>query len=1088
MSKDSPSTLVAQLDGMHFGDRMRALVQLGRLSKDDLALRNLIADWSASALYDRLLALQTAFGSRDATLPLKALADPSMHMKRRGIKVASVLCSDEQLVAASGTLPVRTRRSLIHELRRRRRLDVIETILDHVLQRDRPEFIGCLPYGPEACVARHIEGATTRMAPTDWARLAKRHPRLVHDALLELVGQGKAKDYTVLQVVNSVLPPLARAKLVLSSVPILRAMLSMFQISDLAPSVQPLVAKFPSGMLELALELEIPLSATWSEVLNDVLLDRLIELNRQQPNVVNAQNFKRLRPERRAPVFEAFQHLWRSCNGFVTKSIVEALPMAQRTAEARRHLRLQEIVGNESGRMSYAALLPWDESLTVIKEYMKSKDVDTRASAMYNQISSARFSRDRVGDALQLVVQRRYENDLVRRSMLRALSELPMGVWKAEHLEPLRSIIADTLAAVDLSSDTIRNLNELIFRLFQQQPDFAVEMVILFVQKRDNSLQYVYSQYGRLAPPDVSQELEKALLPSVHQWMERKEYGKVTALASKLDKHFAVSPAFWQIMEKMALESGDRWETQLVVDTMSRSKTGRGSLTRLVPQLLDTDPSCIHNSVVNSMLQRRMPGLLTRFLTPADWRGKFNPNGQVRILIFDECPQMWTREQHRIYAAALTAFIRDTTQAEHNQIRYIKLLARLHYTTESADAIAAFAEDSSRPVICETAVRALAHLDEGNGVPCLLEALGDSRARIAIYTIGRVLKSMGADETLSTLKSVRTQKVTVLKEIMRLIGDLETGDALEYLLQKEREPGLHVDVRLAILRRLWGFAAWTGVRPVLERAAADSEKEVAKLIVELPAEGTTDADKALLLHLLILTLSHPHPEVRLAALRRAAVQPLPDPSCQLALHLSRIVSASRPEAEVRLAATALFKHYSAAQPDRVASAFAALLPDRKTLAAVLAGFLPLANLPSFAAAAAAVRAVLASDPLCTTLHLRLLCHSLAGVELHDAVAELAPRLHADALVVAEAEVEASYTRKGAQLHVLEERLRDSMSEQGRRLGLAALKGVARGPDRWTAECRRALGWYRGDDSVLVAEAAAFVFPPDVEEDGIVEKM
>ena len=689
-------------------------------------------------------------------------------------------------------------------------------------------------------------------------------------AILGFIEKTGSNDYTLRWIVNAVVPLIAKADLPQkSTAEIIKAMLPFATIRDLSPSVQPSIDKFPREMLELALELPEEIPGDWSRVLNKVAVESLIQLNLKNRDTVNAGNFNRLSSKRRSVVFKAFKNIWQDSKGFIPQPIITALPTEDRIIEARRHLRIPHIDTEHQDRMAFAAMLPWDESLMIIKEYLQAKDVETRAMAMEHQISAAKFQRERVADALKLVVQRRFENDVVRKAMIEALMRLPPIVWKSEHLETLRSVVDDTLSASDLSKGTAQWLNRLLLQLFRYQPHFALEQIVIFVQKQDEACGSAPNS-EKLTTPEISAALGEALLPLVHQWMARKEYKKVTDLAEVLDENFQLSPTYLQIMEKIALESEDRWIPANALLVLECSKPNRKLMLQVVPKLLDADPSWISNFVVSQLLENHLQSLLDLYLTPANFKGKLNPDGQNLVPLFSKAPGRMSVEQQQVYSRTLVSFISDTTQHSWYQIQHLKVLSRLHFCEESAAAVAMFAHDE-RLVIRDTAVRRLAKLGEARGLPHLIEALGDDRARIAIYALGALLEKEDPARSLEILKSVKTTQVTVLKEIMRIIGDLETKEAFEYLMQKEQENGTHIDVRIAIIRRLWNYMSWPGVVATFERAVVDKEKELAKMIVSLPAISLNVEQKSQCLHILILGLSHPSPEVRLDALNRFCV-------------------------------------------------------------------------------------------------------------------------------------------------------------------------------------------------------------------------
>jgi hypothetical protein len=416
-----------------------------------------------------------------------------------------------------------------------------------------------------------------------------------------------------------------------------------------------------------------------------------------------------------------------------------------------------------------------------------------------------------------------------------------------------------------------------------------------------------------------------------------------------------------------------------------------------------------------------------------------------------------------------------------------------------------------RTVVRDTAIRALGRLDEGKGMATLLEALGDSRARIAIYALrGVMLKEMSPGRALDLLKKVETNKITVEKEIVRLIGDLGTEDSYNYLVEKEQDPNLHVDVRCALLGRLWNLETEDYQRneAIFERNANHQHHAVLKTLAQLPAiavipgKGTAMDCTELLTKLITMILAHGDAGVQMTVLNRLGGDPLPledfdVDSRPLQRQLESIILSSRKKLDMLAAACrAYFTHYlsstSPESPNTPRSAIAKLFEkiiakrDYEILHEVFSNFIG----PHVAAhlltdgtpAATQVLGVLWKDRLCQTLCVKLIFR-LTGTELYPRLLRIAPTLHADSLVEAENlfGVLIQAPPKDLDLGALERELWSSEDERSRRLGLAALVALGRTTEGWTAERRRMLDAYRSDESALVAEAATFVFPPDLDK-------
>src|SRR5439155_16342293 len=159
--------------------------------------------------------------------------------------------------------------------------------------------------------------------------------------------------------------------------------------------------------------------------------------------------------------------------------------------------------------------------------------------------------------------------------------------------------------------------------------------------------------------------------------------------------------------------------------------------------------------------------------------------------------EKWTPSQQATFALTLDEVIRDGESDTSSVLMAIRQLASLPEVVsprlfELADA------ENKKLMIRDAALRALGRLDANDGVPFLLEAMQDDRGRIAIYALRRALLEMPASRALPLLKTVPVGKVTVAKDVARLLGDLRTDDAYRELLDWDARE-LHRDVRVALL-------------------------------------------------------------------------------------------------------------------------------------------------------------------------------------------------------------------------------------------------------------------------------------------------
>ena len=148
------------------------------------------------------------------------------------------------------------------------------------------------------------------------------------------------------------------------------------------------------------------------------------------------------------------------------------------------------------------------------------------------------------------------------------------------------------------------------------------------------------------------------------------------------------------------------------------------------------------------------------------------------------------------------------------------------------------AVDGAQPAR-DVALRALATHDSGAGVAVLLEALADERAPVAVYALGPAVRAMSVGRALAVLRGVGTTRLTVAKEVARLLGELPDGAGHPDLIALAGSPGLHRDLRVAVLRALWEHLQRPGTLAVLQAAVADPDPAVAGAVVRIPVDRAT---------------------------------------------------------------------------------------------------------------------------------------------------------------------------------------------------------------------------------------------------------
>lgn len=391
------------------------------------------------------------------------------------------------------------------------------------------------------------------------------------------------------------------------------------------------------------------------------------------------------------------------------------------------------------------------------------------------------------------------------------------------------------------------------------------------------------------------------------------------------------------------------------------------------------------------------------------------------------------------------------------------------------------AVDEPRPVAREAALRGLGRRNTGDGLPTLLAALDDARARIATYALRRILGEMPVPRALGILRGVPREKVTVAKEVVRLAGKLPGEDAYTWLLGL-LAPGAaapHRDVFVALMRALWSRLERDETWTVLDGAALSTDPAIAIAASRVPGNALSPGAEERLARLLAGLLAHPDPRVRMAALGRCATQPLADRDEALLAPLLDALASPLPD-ECRAAAGAVFATYAGRRSARVGEAAAGLRANRLAVSVLVA------QLQQWAAwrrdrsgpTVEAVLHALSPDPALAGLCAELAASALPAAALPAWFGQAVGTLHTGSLPRAVASLEAPRGLRPEEVEAVEAALAPAGDERLRRLALAALRAQA-GSLRlgWTTERLARLEAFRADPSPLVAEAAQFTFPP-----------
>lgn len=574
---------------------------------------------------------------------------------------------------------------------------------------------------------------------------------------------------------------------------------------------------------------------------------------------------------------------------------------------------------------------------------------------------------------------------------------------------------------------------------------------------------------------------ERTLVATLQRFLDRRFLDEIIALAERHERDGKQQPPLDEPLAETLVElvAGARlsiWQEVRALTALA--KRGRAVLDRHLARLLSSDQSLIVVGAVLDHVHRRRQELLDPYLGEQVITGR-HATGKTRWLLpLSSGFFRWTPRQTSQFAAALGTVCQDQERDTPTIWRCTDALVAVPWP--ELDELRVLASDA-RPAVQEHAIRVMARADRGQCVETLVGCLADDRARIAIYGLRRAILTMPPPAALRVLEGAPLRKVTVAKEILRLLGVIRAPGAAE-LLFTMHERQLHRDVRIALLRALWDHLEDERTWAIFEQAVAAPDHVLASRVGDIPANRLTDRTDRRLSALLVRVLARPEPEARIDLLERAATLSVRDPDrVLLRAAAARLVSPY--DDEVRAAARALAHRAPEDDLPLATELFRTVAEDPRALHVAAAALIAEAARPRRVTSLllSALADVVASDPRYRPLRLRCLANArdpdgmLAQLEVSFGSSST---FDPDAFVACAAWVQSLPLDR---LEDVRKKLAASASPALRRLAVTALARDA-GPERgWTPERRERLQTLANDPSPVVAGAARATFPPRERE-------
>ena len=719
----------------------------------------------------------------------------------------------------TGDLPVDVRRVLLLRLKKGRHRATADALIEHVFQTAGDHEAASLLPG---CSREMVEQWLPRLRHLASPALARQHPDLMLDlAFAELPAlDSQARDnwwrHNVLLVDEAIDHEPARV---------------LELISQFGPSTWMPVSAAKSGRLAevdagrflraMHKRAYRPLSKAAYLILAKANPPELVQLGRIELFPV----LRAFPPSQRVAFFDAVHADKNMSHVDLDDAVLRLLPRSRRAAETRRMRANALAAGEELQARRLAQFLPYDEARETLTELTYAGEATERAEG-YPLLIACAARNFRLAELLPWLADRlKREQDPVRMAAFQALAAAsPRAFGEAPELA---QIAADAFDARDLSSASSEALAALCVKLLVDAGSELALSILGDMWHRDSWISL--GRLDRRLRHGQEHAVYRAFAKTITENASLTIYQPALALVTALGKRA------WQMPELMdtlwgAIKDSHEGEARDAIRLLLDDPRTRNER---VQRIVEIDPSTVFIPEVLRVLQFRRTDLLDVLFGDELPQGRFAPGEVRRVPLGLQGTRRWLPAQRLRYAVLLGALADNPAQDRGVQAAAVRTLGTIH----GQDALAYL--DSEDELVAQAAIAVLPDLPDPVAALRLLldRALSDNRGQAelaSMYTIRRCARRVAPSALAGILLQVQGGRVTVRKELVRLISDFRLPDAVGLLHRAWHAENQHRDVRAAIafaaLSWLDEPAAWD-----LLRAAVSGPREVAMQVLRVSA-------------------------------------------------------------------------------------------------------------------------------------------------------------------------------------------------------------------------------------------------------------
>jgi hypothetical protein len=516
----------------------------------------------------------------------------------------------------------------------------------------------------------------------------------------------------------------------------------------------------------------------------------LVRLGRQHPVTV----LRVLPPSRRAEFFDRLYADKDMTRLHIPDEVLRLLPRDRRAAEARRLRAIAAETGDEDQVRRMTVHLPYDEARDDLTRITRSGEADERVVG-YRLLIDCAANGLRLAELLPWLVDRlKREQDPVRAAAVQALAGVhPRALGSATELTQLA---ADAYDARDFSHSTGAALADVCMKLlaYNGSPVALGVLTDWWKRTRWSYLGDLSRKLRRGQEHDVFEALRTTVEAAADQVDFQPAFALAGAFGRRTDNMPELLDLMWDAIPYGREHASRQAIRHLLADPRHRSAR--------VQRILDLDPTAVFVSEVVDVIQYNRTDLLEVVLGKTIPKGTFAPRKVRLIPLYLGHTERWEPAQRARYAELLMSLADSDKESRGTRAGAVTAIGRIHGPAKRN--VLRYL-DSDDELIAQAAIARLPDLDEpAEALDLLLtRALGDSRGHAeltSMYTIRRCAARVVPRRLTEVLRAAlaRGGRVTVRKELVRLVSDFRLPDAVGILRQTWDAPDQHRDVRAAV--------------------------------------------------------------------------------------------------------------------------------------------------------------------------------------------------------------------------------------------------------------------------------------------------